>query len=35
MTAEPLLLKGDERMKQQEKTIPPGGKTRIPEASSD
>jgi eukaryotic-like serine/threonine-protein kinase len=31
-TAEPLLLKGYEGMKQREKTIPPQGVTRIPEA---
>ena len=30
--AEPLLLKGYEGMKQREKTIPPPGATRIPEA---
>jgi eukaryotic-like serine/threonine-protein kinase len=30
--AEPLLLKGYEGMKAREKTIPPAGKTRIPEA---
>jgi hypothetical protein len=30
--AEPLLLKGYEGMKQREKTIPPQGVTRIPEA---
>jgi hypothetical protein len=30
--AEPLLLKGYEGMKQREKTIPPQGATRIPEA---
>jgi len=30
--AEPLLLKGYEGMKQREKTIPPQGSTRIPEA---
>jgi hypothetical protein len=30
--AEPLLLKGYEGMKEREKTIPPQGKTRIPEA---
>jgi eukaryotic-like serine/threonine-protein kinase len=32
MTAEPLLLKGYERMKPREKSIAPGGATRIPEA---
>ena len=30
--AEPLLVKGYEGMKQREKTIPPPGATRIPEA---
>lgn len=30
--AEPLLLKGYEGMKQREKTIPPQGSTRLPEA---
>ena len=30
--AEPLLLKGYEVMKQREKTIPPQGATRLPEA---
>ncbi len=30
--AEPLLLKGYEGMKAREKTIPPQGATRIPEA---
>ena len=30
--AEPLLLAGYEGMKQREKTIPPQGKVRIPEA---
>jgi eukaryotic-like serine/threonine-protein kinase len=30
--AEPLLLAGYEGMKQREKTIPPQGSTRIPEA---
>ncbi len=30
--AEPLLLAGYEGMKQREKTIPPPGKVRIPEA---
>jgi TolA-binding protein len=30
--AEPLLLKGYEGMKAREKTIPPQGSTRIPEA---
>jgi len=30
--AEPLLLKGYEGMKQREKTIPPRGATRLPEA---
>jgi hypothetical protein len=30
--AEPLLLKGYEGMKQREKTIPPPGKVRLPEA---
>ena len=30
--AEPLLLAGYEKMKQREKTIPPEGKIRIPEA---
>ena len=30
--AEPLLLKGFEGMKQREKTIPPQGRVRLPEA---
>jgi eukaryotic-like serine/threonine-protein kinase len=30
--AEPLLLAGAEGMKRQRKTIPPEGKTRLPEA---